>query len=65
MIAARLANIPKHIHKSDSARKFKVNPHYISDAKKIRETSLELFEKVKDGKKTITQALERKEKKFY
>jgi N6-adenosine-specific RNA methylase IME4 len=38
------------------ARKFKVNPHYVSDAKQIREQAPDKFEQIRTSDKTITQA---------
>jgi hypothetical protein len=39
-----------------AAEMFDVNPHYVSDCKRIKEESPEVFEQIKAGEKTIAQA---------
>ena len=43
--------------RDEAAEMFGINPHYVSDAKKIKEEAPELFEAVRSGETTVSAAM--------
>lgn len=49
--------VPEQESRNIVSERFEVNPHYVSDAKKIKDVNPELFTKVATGEVSLTQAL--------
>jgi len=58
----RIPPLNQRKSRDDAAKVVGVNPHYVSDAKKLKKEEPELFEKVKKGTITLPEAFKEKKK---
>lgn len=55
-VVQKIAPVARQKARDQAAEAFQTNRQYVSDAKRIKQEAPEVFEQIKNGKKTITQA---------